>query len=33
MLEYIEYNLNDSKYYTVIVHTNNTTERTEIKEN
>lgn len=33
MLEYIEHNLNDNKYYRVIVHTDNTIERTEIKEN
>lgn len=33
MLEYIEYNLNDNKYYRVIVYDNNTIERTEIKEN
>ena len=30
MLEYIEYNLNDNKYYRVIVYANNTIERTEI---
>ena len=33
MLEYIEYNLNDNKYYRVIVYDDNTIERTEIKEN
>lgn len=33
MLEYIEHNLNNNKYYRVIVHTDNTTERIEIKEN
>ena len=33
MLEYIEYNLNDNKYYRVIVYTDNTIERIEIKEN
>ena len=33
MLEYIEYNLNDNKYYRVIVYADNTTERIEIKEN
>lgn len=32
MLEYIEYDLNDDKYYRVIVH-DNTIEKTEIKEN
>lgn len=33
MLEYIEYNLNDNKYYRVIVYSDNTIERIEIKEN
>ena len=33
MLEYIEYNLNDNKYYRIIVYDDNTIERTEIKEN
>ena len=33
MLEYIEYNLNDNKYYYVIIYTDNTPERIEIKEN
>ena len=33
MLEYIEYNLNDNKYYHVILYADNTTERTEIKDN
>lgn len=34
MLEYIEYDLNDDKYYRVVVHNDdNTIERTEIKEN
>ena len=33
MLEYIEYNLNDNKYYRVIVYDDNTIERIEIKEN
>ena len=33
MLEYIEYNLNDNKYYHVIVYVDNTIERIEIKEN
>ena len=33
MLEYIEYNLNNNKYYRVIVYDDNTIERTEIKEN
>lgn len=33
MLEYIEYNLNDNKYYRVIIYTNNAIEKTEIKEN
>lgn len=33
MLEYIEYNPNDNKYYRVIVHTDDTIERIEIKEN
>ena len=33
MLEYIEYNINDNKYYRVIVCADNTIERTEIKEN
>lgn len=32
MLEYIEYDMNDDKYYRVIVY-DNTIERTEIKEN
>ena len=33
MLEYIEYNLDDDKYYCVIVYDDdNTIERTEIKE-
>ena len=32
MLEYIEYNLNDNKYYRVIVYDDNTIERIEIKE-
>lgn len=32
MLEYIEYNLNDNKYYRVIVYSDNTIERIEIKE-
>lgn len=32
MLEYIEYNLNDNKYYRVIVYADNTIERIEIKE-
>lgn len=37
MLEYIEYNLNDNKYYRVVVYDNDdddsTIEKTEIKEN
>ena len=33
MLEYIEYNLNDNKYYRVIVYDDNTIEKIEIKEN
>lgn len=33
MLEYMEYNPNDNKYYRVIVYTDNTIERIEIKEN
>ena len=33
MLEYIEYNLNDNKYYRVIIYDDNTVERIEIKEN
>lgn len=33
MLEYIEYNLNDNKYYRVIVYADHTIERIEIKEN
>lgn len=34
MLEYIEYDLNDDKYYHVIVYDDdNTIEKTEIKEN
>ena len=33
MLEYIEYNLNDNKYYRVIIYDDNTIERIEIKEN
>ena len=33
MIEYIEYNLTDNKYYRVIVYVDNTTERIEIKEN
>lgn len=32
MLEYIEYNPDDNKYYRVMVY-DNTIERTEIKEN
>ena len=32
MLEYIEYNLNDNKYYRVIVYADNTVEKIEIKE-
>ena len=32
MLEYIEYNLNDNKYYHVIVYSDNTIEKIEIKE-
>ena len=32
MLEYIEYNLNDNKYYHVIIHDDNTIEKIEIKE-
>ena len=32
MLEYIEHNLNDNKYYRVIVYDDNTIERIEIKE-
>ena len=32
MLEYMEYNPNDNKYYRVIAYTDNTIERTEIKE-
>ena len=32
MLEYIEYNLNDNKYYRVRVYADNTIERIEIKE-
>lgn len=33
MLKYIEYNLNDNKYYRIIFYADNTTERIEIKEN
>ena len=29
----LEYNLNDNKYYRVIIYADNTTERIEIKEN
>ena len=31
-IEYIEYNLNNNKYYRVILYADNTIERTEIKE-
>ena len=33
MLEYTEYNIDDNKYYRVIVYADNTIEKTEIKEN
>lgn len=33
MLEYTEYNIDDNKYYRVIVYADNTIERIEIKEN
>ncbi len=32
-IEYIEYNLNDNKYYYVTAYADNTIERIEIKEN
>ena len=32
MLEYIEYNPDDNKYYRVMAYDDNTIEKTEIKE-
>ena len=32
-IEYIEYNLNNNKYYRVILYADNTIEKIEIKEN